>query len=309
MKFSTIPADIPADNILELFGKTFFEFCQDSGYDKILQVLGATPRDFLQVNAIAPARWLRQIIHSFQIFIRPPPPSTEPGCTARSPGHAVPGHAGAIVSLHRGGGWFINSALLLGATRSGAHRYRHRTGKCIASNGTTTTKGALFSHPSSVAHIFCASLFCARTQRRRMTKISILITNMLGNFFWASETSLQSWWVTLHFCRRLSVCVNAHTGAGSRPQAPRRRRWHPSNQAQRRTAVRRPGVRREHTGGAVDEHTFRHCTNNGVRNTGQLHQPRPAPPSQQQCRYDGDGAKQRQEQQHQQTTCLKSMQH
>lgn len=42
-------SDIPADAILELFGKTFFEFCQDSGYDKILQVLGATPRDFLQV--------------------------------------------------------------------------------------------------------------------------------------------------------------------------------------------------------------------------------------------------------------------
>lgn len=42
--------DIPADDILELFGKTFFDFCQDSGYDKILQVLGATPRDFLQVN-------------------------------------------------------------------------------------------------------------------------------------------------------------------------------------------------------------------------------------------------------------------
>ncbi|XP_053945102.1 guanylate cyclase soluble subunit beta-1 isoform X2 [Anastrepha ludens] len=40
--------NIPADVILELFGKTFFEFCQDSGYDKILQVLGATPRDFLQ---------------------------------------------------------------------------------------------------------------------------------------------------------------------------------------------------------------------------------------------------------------------
>lgn len=43
-------SDIPADAILELFGKTFFEFCQDSGYDKILQVLGATPRDFLQVS-------------------------------------------------------------------------------------------------------------------------------------------------------------------------------------------------------------------------------------------------------------------
>lgn len=41
--------DIAADEILELFGRMFFEFCQDSGYDKILQVLGATPRDFLQV--------------------------------------------------------------------------------------------------------------------------------------------------------------------------------------------------------------------------------------------------------------------
>uniref|UniRef100_A0A1A9WZ18 Guanylate cyclase soluble subunit beta-1 n=1 Tax=Glossina brevipalpis TaxID=37001 RepID=A0A1A9WZ18_9MUSC len=40
--------NMPADDILEIFGKTFFEFCQDSGYDKILQVLGATPRDFLQ---------------------------------------------------------------------------------------------------------------------------------------------------------------------------------------------------------------------------------------------------------------------
>jgi len=43
-------SEIPANAILELFGKTFFEFCQDSGYDKILQVLGATPRDFLQVS-------------------------------------------------------------------------------------------------------------------------------------------------------------------------------------------------------------------------------------------------------------------
>lgn len=42
--------DIPANEILELFGRMFFEFCQDSGYDKILQVLGATPRDFLQVK-------------------------------------------------------------------------------------------------------------------------------------------------------------------------------------------------------------------------------------------------------------------
>lgn len=39
---------LPATAILELFGKTFFDYCQDSGYDRILQVLGATPRDFLQ---------------------------------------------------------------------------------------------------------------------------------------------------------------------------------------------------------------------------------------------------------------------
>jgi len=45
-------SEIPANSILELFGKTFFEFCQDSGYDKILQVLGATPRDFLQVSEV-----------------------------------------------------------------------------------------------------------------------------------------------------------------------------------------------------------------------------------------------------------------
>lgn len=40
--------EIPANQILELFGRMFFEFCQESGYDKILKVLGPTPRDFLQ---------------------------------------------------------------------------------------------------------------------------------------------------------------------------------------------------------------------------------------------------------------------
>lgn len=40
--------DTPTTKILELFGKMFFEFCQESGYDKILQVLGGTTRDFLQ---------------------------------------------------------------------------------------------------------------------------------------------------------------------------------------------------------------------------------------------------------------------
>ncbi|KAG5681351.1 hypothetical protein PVAND_010795 [Polypedilum vanderplanki] len=40
--------NIPADAILELFGVTFFDYCQDSGYDKILQVLGSCTKDFLQ---------------------------------------------------------------------------------------------------------------------------------------------------------------------------------------------------------------------------------------------------------------------
>ncbi|GFS53639.1 guanylate cyclase soluble subunit beta-1 [Nephila pilipes] len=39
---------IKAADILELFGRNFFDFCQESGYDRILKVLGATPRDFLQ---------------------------------------------------------------------------------------------------------------------------------------------------------------------------------------------------------------------------------------------------------------------
>ncbi|XP_048756581.1 guanylate cyclase soluble subunit beta-1-like [Ostrea edulis] len=40
--------ELPAADILQFFGKMFFEFCQESGYDKILQVLGGTTRDFLQ---------------------------------------------------------------------------------------------------------------------------------------------------------------------------------------------------------------------------------------------------------------------
>lgn len=31
-----------------MFGRMFFDFCSESGYDKILQVLGATTKDFLQ---------------------------------------------------------------------------------------------------------------------------------------------------------------------------------------------------------------------------------------------------------------------
>lgn len=41
---------VQANAILEMFGKMFFKFCQESGYDTILQVLGATVSDFLQVS-------------------------------------------------------------------------------------------------------------------------------------------------------------------------------------------------------------------------------------------------------------------
>lgn len=33
-----------------MFGKMFFEFCQESGYDTILRVLGSNVREFLQVR-------------------------------------------------------------------------------------------------------------------------------------------------------------------------------------------------------------------------------------------------------------------
>ena len=38
----------PKSKILEMFGEMFFEFCGESGYDKILQVLGGTLMEFLQ---------------------------------------------------------------------------------------------------------------------------------------------------------------------------------------------------------------------------------------------------------------------
>ncbi len=42
--------EIDAGDILQMFGKMFFEFCQESGYDTILRVLGSNVREFLQVR-------------------------------------------------------------------------------------------------------------------------------------------------------------------------------------------------------------------------------------------------------------------
>ncbi len=39
---------MPASAILQLFGQFFFEFCVESGYDKILSVLGSSMKDFLE---------------------------------------------------------------------------------------------------------------------------------------------------------------------------------------------------------------------------------------------------------------------
>ncbi|GAA6089635.1 guanylate cyclase soluble subunit beta-1, partial [Tachysurus ichikawai] len=41
-------SEIDAGDILQMFGKMFFEFCQESGYDTILRVLGSNVREFLQ---------------------------------------------------------------------------------------------------------------------------------------------------------------------------------------------------------------------------------------------------------------------
>lgn len=42
--------EMDAGGILQMFGKMFFEFCQESGYDTILRVLGSNVREFLQVR-------------------------------------------------------------------------------------------------------------------------------------------------------------------------------------------------------------------------------------------------------------------
>lgn len=45
-------SEIDAGDILQMFGKMFFEFCQESGYDTILRVLGSNVREFLQVCSL-----------------------------------------------------------------------------------------------------------------------------------------------------------------------------------------------------------------------------------------------------------------
>uniref|UniRef100_A0A2K6A0U9 Guanylate cyclase soluble subunit beta-1 n=1 Tax=Mandrillus leucophaeus TaxID=9568 RepID=A0A2K6A0U9_MANLE len=42
--------NLNAGEILQMFGKMFFVFCQESGYDTILRVLGSNVREFLQVS-------------------------------------------------------------------------------------------------------------------------------------------------------------------------------------------------------------------------------------------------------------------
>lgn len=44
-------SEVDAGEILQMFGKMFFEFCQESGYDTILRVLGSNVREFLQVSS------------------------------------------------------------------------------------------------------------------------------------------------------------------------------------------------------------------------------------------------------------------
>lgn len=114
--------EIPADAILELFGKTFFEFCQDSGYDKILQVLGATPRDFLQVKFTKKNSKLR-IEHSNVLHNSP-----EFGCPARSSGYTVPWNEGAFIQMYRKTRRRSRPALLFRQTRIGAYCYRNSEG-------------------------------------------------------------------------------------------------------------------------------------------------------------------------------------
>lgn len=118
-------SDIPADAILELFGKTFFEFCQDSGYDKILQVLGATPRDFLQVRHAR--RRKRQnkfnLKCSSQFF-------SEFRCTSRPFGYFISWHESTILQMY-GEEWKTRVALLFRPSRIRIHSYRNSQGTSV----------------------------------------------------------------------------------------------------------------------------------------------------------------------------------
>lgn len=109
-------SEIPANAILELFGKTFFEFCQDSGFDKILQVLGATPRDFLQVG-------YNRIVDSCNFEF------SESGCASRSFRNFVSWNESSLISVYSPSWrWSFNSSLLLRQARIGTYRYRNRQG-------------------------------------------------------------------------------------------------------------------------------------------------------------------------------------
>lgn len=49
-----------------MFGKMFFEFCQESGYDTILRVLGSNVREFLQVGTCCYS--VSTLAHSEEIY-------------------------------------------------------------------------------------------------------------------------------------------------------------------------------------------------------------------------------------------------
>lgn len=129
---------MPANVLLEKFGEKFLDFCQDSGYDRILQVLGATPRDFLQVRP-NPIIALDCITRLFVRIFRTWTPFTtiwprvirllsvriltliiiEPVRCSLS------WHEGAVVQVHGRLRRRHSAALLLGQTRSRVDRHRH----------------------------------------------------------------------------------------------------------------------------------------------------------------------------------------
>lgn len=125
-------AEIDAGDILQLFGKMFFEFCQESGYDTILRVLGSNVREFLQVKK--QNQWEFEegwddmtvlLLWDLWVCVNKCEFS-EFGCSARSPGHHLPRDEGSILPLHgRREGQQSNSSLLLRERRPAGHCDRH----------------------------------------------------------------------------------------------------------------------------------------------------------------------------------------
>lgn len=143
--------NLPAADILQYFGKMFFEFCQESGYDKILQVLGGTTRDFLQ-NLDA--------LHDHLATIYPGMRAPSFRCTERQ-------EDGALI-LHYYSERDGLEPIVIGIVKEVAHNFTNqrwtlrlssispRTVTMYSSPSLTETNRRMNTHPFQLATMICS---------------------------------------------------------------------------------------------------------------------------------------------------------